>query len=68
MNCRMQTSANKYSASISPQIDIQLHHNYTIGDSFTAVVNDVTLQQAPVFPNKAKPYTFTIQNPQILNQ
>ena len=68
MNCRMQTSANKYTASISPQINIQMHHNYTIGDSFTAVVNNVPLQQAPVFPNKAKPFTFQIHNPQVLNQ
>lgn len=68
MNCRLQTTNTKFSGTISPQISIQLHHNFTIKDSFTAVANNITLQQAPVSPNKAKPIQFQIDNPQIINK
>ena len=68
MNCRLQTVGHKYSSSISPTISIQLHHNYSLGNTFTATANNVLLQQAPVFPNKAKPNKFQIDNPQIVNE
>ena len=66
--CRLRTSSNKVTTSIKPTMNIEVHHNYTIGNSYVATVNGVVLKQAPISPQLAKPVQFTISNPQIYSE
>jgi hypothetical protein len=67
MNCRLRTDATQITGSITPKLNIELHHNFTIQDSYVAVVDNVILKQAPITAALAKPVKFQIDNPQIIN-
>jgi len=58
MNCRLQTNATIISGVFSPSLNIELHHNYTLLNSYVAVVNNVVLKQAPITAALAKPVKF----------
>jgi hypothetical protein len=38
LNCRLKTTANKSATAITPTISIEVHHNYTVGNSYVATV------------------------------
>ena len=65
MFCKMRTVADKVSTQLSPTLNIEVHHNYTMGNSYVAVDNGVLLKQAPINPVLGIPKQFTIDNPQV---
>jgi hypothetical protein len=67
INCRMRTASTKLASPISPTLDIEIHHNSTLSSHVTGTYG-VMLRQAPATGFLAKPQTFTIKNPQILNK
>lgn len=67
LKCRLRTTANKVSSSIYPSIGIELHHNYTLQGSHVAGDYGIVLNQAPAQPQLARPFEFSINNPQVLH-
>lgn len=65
MFCKMRTSADEVTTSFSPTLNVEVHHNYTVGNSYVAVNDAVLLKQSPISPALAIPKQFTIDNPQI---
>lgn len=65
MFCKMRTVADKVTTSLSPTLNVEVHHNYTVGNSYVAVDDAVLLKQSPIIPVLGIPKQFTIENPQV---